>query len=87
MGIKTRKGKVPNFSNIEDMANYFDHTDTEELEWEDSKIKFKKPEMVHISVRIPQEDLVAIKKAAIKQGLGYTAFIRMMLHRMVNHGK
>ncbi|KKM10751.1 hypothetical protein SY88_11700 [Clostridiales bacterium PH28_bin88] len=78
--------QMPKFAGVEEMAEYFDSIDTEELEWQDSQIEFERPEMVHITVRIPKEDLVAIKRVARKHGLGYTAFIRMMLHYAINAG-
>jgi len=77
------KKTLPKFANLDEMAEFFDRTDTDELEWEDAGVRFERPEMVHISVRIPKDDLVAIKKAARELGLGYTAFIRMILRRAV----
>ncbi len=72
------------FYNIEEIANFFNSVDTEDLQWEDTDLKFERPEMVHISVRIPKNDLLAAKMAARKLGLGYTAYIRMVLHRAVS---
>jgi predicted DNA binding CopG/RHH family protein len=66
---------------IRDLAEYFDHTDTTKLEWEDTDVIFERPEMAHISVRIPKEDLLKIKKNARDLGLGYTAYVRMILHQ------
>ena len=70
--------------NIDELANYFDNIDTQELEWEDTDLKFERPEMVHVSVRIHKDDLLAIKKAAKRLGIGHTALIRMVLHRAVS---
>ena len=33
---------------IRDLAEYFDHTDTTKLEWEDTDVIFERPEMAHI---------------------------------------
>ena len=78
-----KKNTLPSFASVDEIAEFFDRTDTEELEWEDADVRFERPEMVHISVRIPKDDLVAIKRAATELGLGYTAFIRMILRRAV----
>lgn len=85
----TRRGKidVPAVNDVGALADFFDRTDTEELEWEDASLEFKRPELVHVSVRIPKEDLAAIKRAARKAGVGYTTYIRMILRRAVEAGK
>lgn len=82
-GKGSEKNTLPDFASVHEIAEFFDRTDTEELEWEDADVRFERPEMVHISVRIPKDDLVAIKRAARELGLGYTAFIRMILRRAV----
>lgn len=66
---------------VKETAEFFDNIDTQELEWEDANVGFEHPEMVHVSVRIPKEDLAAIKKAARKLGVGYTTYIRMVLKK------
>ncbi|MDA8336136.1 MAG: CopG family antitoxin [Peptococcaceae bacterium] len=78
-----RKPSVPQFTSIEEMAEFFDHTDSEELAWEDADVKYVRPNMVHVSIRIPAEDLKAIRKKAVAMGIGYTAAIRMLLHQAV----
>jgi len=69
------------------MAEFFDLVDTQEMEWEDTNAKFVRPEMVHVSLRIPKEDLITLKKNAKNLGLGYTAYIRMLLHQLINNSK
>lgn len=69
---------------IEKTAQFFDNIDTQDLEWEDAAIKFERPEMVHVSVRIPKEDLIAIKKKAKQLGVGYSTYIRMLLRKEVS---
>jgi predicted DNA binding CopG/RHH family protein len=75
------KPKLTQFKSVDDIANFFDHTDTQGLDWEDSGLKFERPEMANISVRIPKEDLLKIKKNAVALGIGYTALIRMIIHQ------
>ena len=69
------------FDTIEEMADFFDKTDSTKLAWEDTDLKLERPKMVQISIRIPEEDLNAIRKKARKIGLGHTSLIRMMLRR------
>lgn len=72
---------------IDQLAEYFDHADTTELEWEKADVSFEHPEMTHISVRIPKEDLFEIKRKAHDLGLGYTAYVRMVLHQSASDQK
>lgn len=81
-GVKTKK-KVPKLNSIDDMANFFDYTSSLELEWEDTDLKFERPKMIQVSIRIPEEDLKRIRNRAAKLGIGHTALMRMMLHRSV----
>lgn len=69
--------------NVRALADFFDVTDTQELEWEDADVKFQRPELVHVSLRLPKEDLAAIKSAARRVGVGYTTYIRMVLRKAV----
>ena len=77
--------KLP--ENVKELAAFFDHTDTEEMEWEDAEVEFKRPELVSVSVRLPQEDLLAIKRAAAKLGIGYTTYIRMVLRQATSESR
>jgi len=74
------KKKVPKLNNIDDMANFFDNTPSHELEWKDTDLKFKRPKMIKVSIRIPEKDLKIIQRRAARIGIGYTALMRMMLH-------
>lgn len=69
---------------VEKTAKFFDRTDTQDLEWEDADVEFERPEMVHVSIRIPKEDLAAIKRAARKLDVGYTTYIRMVLRKAIS---
>jgi len=74
---------LPDLTDIDSLAEFFDRTDTQELEWEDVDVEFKKPELVNVSIRLPKEDLAAIKQAASKLGVGHTTYIRMVLRKAV----
>ncbi|MBE3580098.1 MAG: hypothetical protein IMW96_00420 [Thermoanaerobacteraceae bacterium] len=78
-----RDANLPGLDDINKLADFFDRTDTQELKWEDVDVEFKKPELVHVSVRLPKEDVDAIKRAARKKGLGYTTYIRMVLREAI----
>ncbi|HUW63644.1 MAG TPA: CopG family antitoxin [Spirochaetia bacterium] len=80
-----RKPSIPKFTSMEKMAEFFDHTDSEELAWEDADVKYVRPDMVHVSIRIPAEDLKVIRRKAVSMGIGYTAAIRMILHQAIAH--
>lgn len=84
-GARTRK-KVPKFDSIDEMADFFDRTPSQDLEWEDTSLKYERPKMIQVSIRIPEEDLKRIRYRAAKLGIGHTALMRMMLHRSVSSG-
>ena len=67
--------------NIKKLADSFDQTDTQTLEWEETDLKFERPEMIHVSLRIPKEDMIVIQKAARKAGLGHTTYMRMLIRQ------
>jgi predicted DNA binding CopG/RHH family protein len=69
---------------VKETADFFDNTDTHGPVWKDTNVKFERPEMAHVSIRIPKNDLVAIKKAANKIGVGYTTYIRMLLKKSIS---
>ena len=78
---KQTRGLRPSPRNTRKLAAFFDRTDTQDLEWEDADVKFERPEMAHVSLRIPREDLIVIQKAARKAGLGYTTYIRTLIRQ------
>lgn len=84
-GARTKK-KVPRFESVDEMANFFDRTPSQDLEWEDTDLRFERSKMIQVSIRIPEEDLKKIRCRATKLGIGHTALMRMMLHRSVSTG-
>lgn len=80
-------GRIPrqvSQKHIEELADYYDHTDTAELEdGEDvtDQVQFEGPDdMEQISIRLPREDLEQIRRRAKVAGVGYTTMIRMIVH-------
>jgi len=72
------------------MAEFFDRTDLGDLELKDVEASYRKKEnyqsqeMTHISLRLPKEDLQALRKMARKAGVGYTTFVRMLIKQAIN---
>lgn len=72
----------PTQERIEELADYYDRTDTAELEDEDvtDQVFIEATEdMEQVSVRLPKEDLELIKRRAKAAGVGYTTMIRMIV--------
>lgn len=80
-GENAREEKVLEQSRIEELAEYFDRTDTSDPEtWEEADDAIiERPELEQISLRLPKEDLAEIKRRANRAGVGYTTLIRMIL--------
>lgn len=74
---------LPKKREVEELAGFFDCNDTQNLEWGDADVEFKRPELVHISVRLHKEDLMALKRGAEKKGIGYTTYLRMLLREAI----
>ncbi len=65
---------------VQEMAEFFDRTDTSELNLElADDVVVKKPELEQISIRLPKEDLEALRRRAARSGVGYTTLIRMIV--------
>lgn len=65
---------------VQEMAEFFDRTDTSELDLEPADdVVVERPELEQISIRLPKEDLDALRRRAAKSGVGYTTLIRMIV--------
>lgn len=65
---------------IEEIADFFDRTNTSELSLRKADdVVVERPELEQISIRLPKEDLAAIRRRAARSGVGYTTLIRMIL--------
>lgn len=72
--------KVLERGNIEEIADYFDRTDTGEFTFEEAEdVVIEAPELEQISIRLPKDDLEHIRRRAAKARVGYTTLIRMIL--------
>lgn len=69
-------------SDLNAMAEYFDQTDAGDLPWDEATdMVIQRPELEQISLRLPKEDLAALKRRAAAAGVGYTTLIRMILRQ------
>lgn len=70
--------------NVEEMADFYDRTDTSDLPWgedvSDQGMIMSVEDMEQVSIRLPKEDLEQIKRRAKNAGVGYTTMIRMIVH-------
>jgi predicted DNA binding CopG/RHH family protein len=72
-------------SDLDKLAAYFDATDAGEMSWDEaSEVAVERPELEQISLRLPKDDLVALKRRAAAAGVGYTTLIRMILRRYLH---
>lgn len=80
--------RVIESGDIDKIAEFYDKTDTGDLDWsedepENRAVAFR-VELEQISVRLPKEDIEALKRRARKSGVGYTTILRMIIHEHVN---
>ena len=67
---------------LQELAEHFDATDAGELPWDEAtEVEIARPELEQISIRLPREDLVELKRRAQRTGVGYTTLIRMILRQ------
>lgn len=79
--------RVVREGSIEEIAEFFDKTDTSDFDWgEDAteEAASVRREMESVSVRLPKEDVAALKRRAAKSGVGYTTLLRMIVHEHVH---
>jgi len=81
MNAKARAAESA-LTDLDKLAEYFDRTDAGELPWdEESEVVIERPELEQISLRLPKEDLLNLKRRASRLGVGHTTLIRMLLHQ------
>ena len=81
MNAKARAAESAS-TDLDKLADYFDRTDAGELPWDEgSEVMIERPELEQISLRLPKEDLLNLKRRASRLGVGHTTLIRMLLHQ------
>ena len=68
-----------------ELAEYFDRTDAGDLPWEEATdVVIERRELEQISLRLPKDDLAALKKRSARAGVGYTTLIRMIVRQYLH---
>ncbi|CAN5214206.1 hypothetical protein BH24ACT19_BH24ACT19_20120 [soil metagenome] len=84
--LAAKELRVVERGNIEEMSDFYDHTDTGDLPWEEAGgATIEPPELEQISIRLPKEDLEMIRRRAARSGVGYTTLIRMILREHLHN--
>ena len=86
-GAREKQRETPSQARIEELAEHFDRTevgDPAEFEEVEDVVIERSPELAQISVRIPPEDLAALRQQADNAGIGYTTLIRMIIRDHLN---
>jgi len=75
--------KLPEFNNIEDMANFWDtHDSTEFEEGEIEAIEYK-PKRLVLTVRFDAGDMLAIVREARRLGMNRSTLVRMAVKQFM----
>ena len=70
---------------LEALAEHFDKTDAGTLPWDEAEdVLIERPELEQISLRLPKEDLAALRRRAARAGVGYTTLIRMIVRQYLH---
>jgi predicted DNA binding CopG/RHH family protein len=71
---------------LQELAEYFDRTDATDSSWDEaSDVVIERPELAQISLRLPKDDLIALKRRSARTGVGYTTLIRMIVRQYLHH--
>jgi predicted DNA binding CopG/RHH family protein len=73
----------PHTDDIEQLAKFFDETDTTSLADLEEVHELPERELVSVSLRLPKRDLEVLKRVAAREGLAPTTFMRWVLRRFV----
>ena len=76
---KHRKSNIPVFHSYKEEARFWDsHSASEFLdELEPVKVQFPKPRKKLISLRLPEPEIIGLKRIAAKKGIGYLTLMRI----------
>lgn len=82
-----RKMVEPSPARLQQLAEYFDRTDAGSLPLDEATdVIIERTELEQISLRLPKDDLAALKRRAARAGVGYTTLIRMIVRQHVHGG-
>jgi predicted DNA binding CopG/RHH family protein len=85
---ESRKVAEGSEADLQELAEYFDRTDAGDLPWEEATdVVIERRELEQISLRLPKDDLAALKRRAARAGVGYTTLIRLIVRQYLNRGR
>lgn len=73
----------PAIEDVEELAEFFDRTDTTELEGLEKAPELPERELVSVSLRLSRRDLEVLRRVAAQEGLAPSTLMRWVLHRFV----
>ena len=77
-----RKIVEPTPARLQQLAEYFDRTDAGRLPLDEaSDVVIERPELEQVSLRLPKDDLAALRRRAAAAGVGSTTLIRMIVRQ------
>ena len=72
-------------ADLQELAEYFDRTDAGDLPWEEATdVVIERRVLEQISLRLPKNDLAALKQRSAQAGVGYTTLIRMIVRQYLS---
>jgi len=78
--LAAEERRVLERGDVDEIADFYDRADTGNLDWEEADdVVIERPELEQISIRLPKEDLDALRRRAARSGVGYTTLIRMIV--------
>jgi predicted DNA binding CopG/RHH family protein len=88
MSDKSGLKQFPVFKTDEEAERFVDEADLSEYDFAGfTKMRFEfKPKTANVSMRMPQDLLIALKARAKKEGMPYQRYIRQTLERALSSG-
>ena len=83
--LAAEEQRVLERGDIDEIAHFYDRTDTGDLPWREAEDVVVGSELEQIAIRLPKEDLDALRRRAAKSGVGYTTLIRMIVRAHLNN--
>ena len=73
--------RLPSQHRLRELTEYFDRSDTSDPEtWEEAtETRTARRELEQLSVRLPREDVLELKRRAADAGIGYTTLLRLIV--------
>ena len=74
-----KKSKIPKFKTNKDEAEFWDRHETTKFlkELKPVSVKFSKPKMKLVSMRLPEPEIAGLRRIAARKGIGYLTLIRI----------